>query len=442
MKILTNQKQAPWLWVVIIGYPWFAIIIRESISTTGITFTLKKFTDDPSLIGLIGSSNQAFGLFIGSFCAFTSDHIWTRFGRRRPFLIIAAFASAFVCLFIPIAGDIWLAVSIIIVYQMVVDIGAPYEPLCMEVIPSHQRGRAGAINHVFKAVAFTLVFAGLIGGFDRIYRITGNLVITGEQIMYWMNAAIILVAGSIFLFLVKEEKPEGAESRRLREVPYKSILKELVSPEILPLLGLVFVLNNLWLGIGQFESLLVTEQWAYSKSDYGNIMSMSMILTVALVPIGGWLSDRFDRLRLLKYGLAITILLKMGYYVYAEYLAPGGIPPYHMVLGLGLFKGAIGSFLGVACVPLLFEFISRNRLGTLACGMGITYGLVTLLGTNVMGQWIKFSSPRLYGLPENTYNYMAAYHWIFLLGVLGVSYMIYFEYLVKTGKIKKVPVVE
>ena len=437
MKIVTQQRQVPWMHVVIVLFPWFGTAMRESISNAGITFTLSKFTDSPFLIGMIGSSNQAFGFLVGATCCFASDRIWTPLGRRRPFLLVGCFVSAALCLFIPLASGLWVAIGLILAYQFFVDFSTPFEAFTMEVIPSKQRGRAGAITSIYKSLAFCLVFAGLIGGFDKVYDLSERLSVSGEHVMYWVNVLVLLVMGGVILFFTKEVKPKGATICKLRDVPFRSIITELCRPEIAPLLGLGFVMQNLWIGLGQFEPLLVTEQWGYSKSQYGNIMAISMAISVIAAPLGGIVSDKFDRLKILRIGLVGVLALKFGYYLYAEYIAPNGIPPYYMVVVLGLLKGAVGSFMTIACFPLIFDFVSKNRFGTLACGFGIVFSLVAFVGVNAMGGWIELSSRYLYKLEDGTYNYMAGYHWIFLLGVLGVAYLFVFSRMVESGRMEK-----
>jgi MFS family permease len=437
MKILTGQSRVPWPWAFVLLIPWVGQVVREQVSNAGMVFTLQKFTQDPAIIGMVTSTNTAFGFLVGSLAAFASDHIWTRHGRRRPFILFAWLTSGFLLIFIPQINIFWLVVVVIVCYQFVVDFGTPFEALTMEVIPSPQRGRAGVISQFYKQFGSALVMLGLIGGFDRIYDLPAIGTITGEQVMYWTCAVVTIGMGALLFFTVKEIKPEGAKIYPLLKIPFTEFFREIFSRNILPLLGLAFVLSELWMGIGPFESLLVTTQWGFSRANYGQIMSISMFLMVFLMPIGGWLSDRFDRLLLLKIGVAIAISVKLFYYVYVEFIAPGGIPSYHMVVFLGVFKSGVNGVLAIACVPLIFDYVTSNRLGILGAGMGIVFSANTFLNINVMGFWIRFSSEHIYDLPEGTYNYAAAYHWLFVTGLLGLGYLFFFQRMVNSGRMQK-----
>src|SRR5690606_27638236 len=125
------------------------------------------------------------------------------------------------------------------------------------------------------------------------------------------------------------------------------------------LMGLALVMQTLWLGANQFEPLLVTEQWGYTKEQFGYMISASTITTLVLVPIAGWLSDKIDRRRLLWFGLFLVIFSRIIFYTAVEFFYYP-TPPLAAVFVLGFLRLSVGSFLAVACVPLIFDYVSRN----------------------------------------------------------------------------------
>lgn len=435
-KVLTQQKHTPWASILLVLFPWMAYEMHTQFSQSAIVFTLKKFTESPALIGLVGSSNQGFGLLIGSIISLVSDKIWTRYGRRRPFLCIGFAASAVVLLVLPHLTVFGLLIAGIIIYQGIFHITTPLEPLLMEIIPSPQRGRAGAFRQWLQTGGYLLLYFVLVSQFDRQYEL-GGLSFTGETVLYTVLAAVIFLAGAILFFFVEEVRPPDAETYRISEIPIWSTLRSLFTRELLPLFGLAYVMLNLWVSLAQFEPLLITEQWGYSKAEFGEIMSIGMLITVAVAPVAGWISDRFDRLILLKLGLASILGLKAAFYIYAEYFAPNGVPPFLAVVTMGLIRGGITTFVSVATVPLIFDYVSSNRLGALSCGMGIVFSFVTFVQQNSMGLWVTFSSSWLYGLPKGTYNYMAAYHYLFIMGIAGIAYLYLFAYWDRIGFVRR-----
>jgi MFS family permease len=412
--------------VLIALLPWTANQMTQYVNVVGLTFTLKKFTDDPVVISLVTGSQQALALVIGAMVSFTSDRIWTRWGRRKPFLVTGWVLSGLFVLLVPFAPSLSAVIACILIYVAFVDMNGPYEVATMEVIPPPQRGRAGAITQILKMCTNLLFFSVLVAHFDARFTLFG-LALTGEHVMYATVSAMLLSSTLVYGTCVREVRPPNAEIYPWRQLPVRKFFKEVFSPDVMPLYGVMFAMQTFWVSTMQFEALLVTEQWGYSKSDYGLIMSISTIAAVVLVPIGGWFSDRRDRLQLTKRGLILVVGLKVAYYIYCEYLAPGAIPPFAGALMLGFFKLAIGGFLAVGCVPLIFDLLDTNRFGTFACGNMMVMSFVTFVGTNTMGVWVKFASGALFGLPAGTYNYMAAFHWLFLIGFLGIAYIFIFE---------------
>lgn len=71
----------------------------ENITNFMIPLTVRLFTDSAFILAFILSLNRFFGFTVQPTCAWLSDRIETRFGRRRPFLLIG---SAFTLLAIVI----------------------------------------------------------------------------------------------------------------------------------------------------------------------------------------------------------------------------------------------------------------------------------------------------------------------------------------------------
>ncbi len=437
-KILTQQPRVSWWAVAVILAPWFMYSLHTEVSRSAIAFSLRKFTDDPRIIGFVGSLNFGCGLLVGSLISLISDRVWTRWGRRRPFMILGCIGAGLAALCIPHAATFWTLAVLVFAYQALFDCTTTLEPLTMEVIPNAQRGRAGAIRQWFMAGASVCFLYLLVGQFDERYAWPGGATLTGETVIYTLHAVVILGVGLLIWGGVEEIRPPGAEALRFRDVPVRAMFRGLFTRDLLPLFGLAFVMVNMWIGLEQFEALLITEQWGYSKTEYGEALSYGVIATLAVVPVAGVISDRVDRLVALQAGLCVVLGLKGVFYVYAEYVAPGGVPPFVAVVGMGLIRGAVASFVAVAAVPLIFDYVNSNRLGALSCGMGIVFGLANFIQANVMGQWIAFSSRWLYALPEGHYNYMAAYHYLFVMGIAGFGYLALFARWDRTGRVRRI----
>src|SRR5690606_2185332 len=144
-----------------------------------------------------------------------------------------------------------------------------------------------------------------------------------------------------------------------------------------------------WLDFGSLAPLLYTEQWGFSKQAYGNVLSIATAATLCVfLPLGGWLVDRFDRVRLFQ-GLAAA--MTVGYLVFFLFLklvAPAEGPSFTAVLTFKLIITGLGTIGTVGSVSLMFDYVPRDRLGTVLAGVALTRGLASILVNNGIGAWV------------------------------------------------------
>src|SRR5437879_3328773 len=122
---------------------------------------LKSFGAPDLLIGLLSSTRSIEGAIIQPTIGAFSDRVWTRFGRRRPFLMIgiplsAAFfvAGAFVQSLVLLAGVIF---AFSIFFNVAVD---PYTALLADIAPLEQRGWVSGLAvgiQLVSSVAFLVI---------------------------------------------------------------------------------------------------------------------------------------------------------------------------------------------------------------------------------------------------------------------------------------------
>ncbi len=128
---------------------------------------LKSFGAPDLLIGLLSSTRSIEGALIQPTVGALSDRVWTRFGRRRPFLLVgiplsAGFfvAGAFVNNLALLAVDIFL---FSIFFNIAVD---PYVALLADIAPLQQRGWLSGMAtsvQLVSSVVFLVVIAAVSG---------------------------------------------------------------------------------------------------------------------------------------------------------------------------------------------------------------------------------------------------------------------------------------
>ena len=356
-KIRTGEKHVPWSAVFLLSMMWFTWGFNLFAGGQALTFTIQKYNKDPRIISLI--LTVAGVIMIGPLISYVSDQVWTRAGRRRPFLIVAwigGFLSMTSFAFLPqVAGTInqvlvavglhpvgelvVLAVTIAC-YRKMLDGMATIEPLFLECVPPHQRGRFWAMRGMVYTLAITMFYQALWPHFDDqvdMFRWLGRpdvLSLTGEQLIYILAAGLFLLTGFFLVFCVQETRMPQAPNKSFRtlffgerrpsvamesNMPAASLDDALVEQSSLmtrlkqiPIVAFVAsfardvflkkenypyyivliipaIETMVW---GSFGSLMENDQFGYSKQAQASYGFPSQILSfLVLTPFAGWYSD-------------------------------------------------------------------------------------------------------------------------------------------------------
>lgn len=446
--ILTQQPRAPWMWVIAIQLPWFTLNVIENLSNTMLTFTLREFTSVAWVITLVTSFNVFFNMVVGSTCTYQSDRIWTRWGRRRPFLIVGGLCSAVFLTLIPFVREFWMLVAVLCLYEMLRDIANPTEALEKEVVPAPQRGRAQAVTQVARVGGALFFSVVLLGCFDEQYSLPGGVVLEGKLVVYWTGALLALGTAMFYLLCVREVPPQGfdPEAHRNRVKPpisARRVVDGVVgffrnvfgSRHNLVLLLVGVIMTTFWTDLGNLQPLLITEQFGYTKQTLGWIQGFGQVLTlVVALPLSGWLADRFDRVALFQWCAAGMLVHHIGYYLYARYLAPEGIPPVPVLLAFSTLFYSVGNVGVIAAVAMQFDFIETSRMGTLTAGLQITRTLFNLLTRNAIGIWVTVYSVRF--VTSGRSDYLSGFHYLIVSSAVALVGAIWFGRLVRSGRLQ------
>jgi len=410
--------------------PGLAVSLCEMNSGMTLTYTLRKYLTNPAAITFVSSLNVLFNVLVGAVCLSLSDRIWTRCGRRTPFIIVSWLLVAVCLMLIPLVDNVVALIALIVVWLAAADVGTTYNTLQQEVIPPAQRGRAGAIGMLYGQGCWMLFTSVMIGRFDDRIQL-GTVSVSGESTLYWSGALALLVGLVIIVVFVKERRP-------LNEPPHlplspTSFFRDIFGDKRLwPAYLLAFVRVFVTVGLGAVDVLLVTEQWGYTKQELGtNIAVGGIINLIIMLPIG-WLADRFDRVKLYLAALVGALLLNALYYVAIQFFLPDRRPELlHMII-MGEALSICGLVAGILCSPLMYDYIPRDKLGVAGAGMGLVGNLTRMLLLNGAGLWVMGYS-HLFCAP-GTYDYLSGYLYIVFFNGLGCTLMYLFARRVWRGK--------
>lgn len=463
--IRTRQPRIPWIWVGLLSLPWASMLYFEQISNVAITFKAREHVSVPVLLTMIGSLNLFFNVFVGSACSYASDRIWTPMGRRKPFLLAGWAAVVLGCLALPEARSLWVLVLLVFLFEMLRDLATPYESLCNEIVPPGQRGRANAAFTFARQAMIAFFFAVMIGRWDDTLVLPGGAAIRGEQFVFWTGALIALATMAFIHFGVRELPPENPVAPApapaadpdnppaARGGPgawraVRGFVHDVFGGrQWLALYAVGIAQMVFWTDFGSLAPLLYTEQWGFSKQAYGNVLSITTVVTLGVfLPLGGWIADRLDRLRLFVVLAALMTLNHLLFYLYLGFIAPADHPTYAAVLIFKLVGACVGTAGVTASVSLMFDYVPRDRLGTVLAGVALTRGLASLLVNNGVGAWVTAMAwllPRAPG-PDGSirYDYASGYLYLVLCGVASTAIAAWFARQTRSGRLVRLAVLE
>ena len=427
MPIQRRQKELHWGWLFLLSFPVATFALVEKCSGTALTFTLKKYIQNPAWILFLGSINSLFAVIIAPWAAYKSDQVQTFLGRRKTMITAGFLLLILSMVLIPHASSVILLVFLILIYQFAVDLGytGPWNPLYFDVVPKKQRGRGMIINRYASIAARFVFMFFLIGQFDEeisFKKASAALsesrwaVLTGEQVIYYLTAILLFLSLLIILIFVKEKQCIHEKKETVTLWKYLQQMFLVRHNFLLCILVISSVLMSTQLM--NLRPLLITEQFGYSKKMFGNIHGITMLFnTILILPLLVFLIDRVDKFKLFTCCILLSTLQPAVFWCYVKYLAPSGIPSASAIIAFTVADSIFDRTGLLVLWPFLFDQVDPEKKGFMNSGFLLAAGCVKFLNTNLMGLWVQFV--HVLSGKSGQIDYMSCYIYIFIVGIIG-----------------------
>ena len=395
--LVTRQNHIPFHWLIMLTLPW--ALFYFMIQVNGVNFfILNRLIDNPAALTFVFSLPGLIFMFIplGPYISFMSDRIWTRWGRRKIFLIINFTSMAVVMFFYPLASNVWTFLALMCIAAFVGSFGTPFESLKLEIIPPDMRGRSAAMNTWVNTIINIVFYLAVIGRFDEVIPFLGGQV-SGIKILYWTAAIGLLIVVFNYFFGIHEVHPKSTITGEKFNV--KKAWKAMTMPQLRYLYVFMCATTLLGASLGSLGTLLYINQWGYSFQEMGVNIAVGGILNLFLIPIVGIFADkgREHRMRIWLVCVSIVTVLTVSYFAYVTWYLPDQRPSLVEIIFFGETTCIVGIIGGMVYYPLVYDYIPRNLMGTYSAGCGIVAGVVGFFTTNGLGIfllcWAKLFQP-------------------------------------------------
>lgn len=282
--------------ISVLWMPFFNIGLGLSPSLLGIILMILRLTDAGS------------DLVIG----YASDCLRTRWGRRRPFMVVGALLTAAIY---PFLWNVPKGIDSLLLPYYLTGVGLlfftcvslwsiPYYSLLLELTPDYdERTRISAWLAFFAKI--TALFGGwflaFIAGpwFADVATGESNLV-RGMQQSSWGVAVLILIVGFLPPLFVRERYYSQTVSNKKRESFRKSVSESFQNKTLWQLIGTsaFLVLGSFSIGaLGQYVNIYFVFNGEVASSSIVLAWKTTIVVTSGLIfiPVCTWLSALYDK---------------------------------------------------------------------------------------------------------------------------------------------------
>lgn len=349
--------RAKWSTIFILCSMWAGLVVTENISAQLLPTTIRSFTENAFIIGLIIALNPLFGFIANPLVGILSDKIWTPIGRRAFFLVTCAPIVGLCLVFVPQSASLIQLVILVTTYQFFQDVlwGSDH-PLLADLIPPAMRTFvAGGMLMAAQATGFL---------FSR-YGMGFVLEAFGDDVLYAIGGICQVAMVSLPALFLNEKKVTPQPRPPLTPARY---IKDFLGDPILRRFGGLGFTQYLFQNILQgFFVLFVVDTLMVSRGEFGRIWSwMPALNFFCAIPIGIIAEKYLPKQIALIFGyVSMLMCCVLGWFAQDA----SDLLPVFLFFGIGQLVS------GVCQKAYLTEFIPRDIIGQISGAYNICMAL-------------------------------------------------------------------
>lgn len=270
-----------------------------------------------TLLGLVDDSvkNARLGLMTGSgnlmiiilipLIGALSDRTRSRFGRRRPFYLPAAFAMLALAILIVGCNQYLFLLTIVVLGHAALALWFPNRALIRDVVPLERRGRISGLSNITNTV-------GIMCG----HLVAPKFIAAGRMMALALIAGAVTVLANVWVaFRIKESPPEIASEQSplsLREV----YLPKLEQSRNLGWLATVnFIVHLGLVGMTCFLLYFIKDQIdpEHFNATFARVVLIAMAAAIPSSLGAGFVADRFGRRRVFLVACLLQIACMINF---------------------------------------------------------------------------------------------------------------------------------
>ena len=344
-----NVKQT-----LLIGFGFFASSIAWSIYNSFVPPLLEKYVQTTTLIGLIMTIDNVFGVIFQPLFGDLSDRTRTRFGRRMPFILIGLPICALLFIAVPWTTALWSMMAVLVVFNLIMSFWrAPMIALMPDFTPRPLRSKANGLINLMGGIGSLIAFVA-----GSWLLTLGNKTMGEERGMAMPFLAVgllMIVAFFVLLFFVRE--PKTAQAAEAPEEPEAKMglagIKGVGKSLILVLLAIFFWFSG-YNAIETFFSLYVSNHMGLDVAQAPMLLAFFSVTFIAMAVPAGLIATKIGRRKTILIGLGLLIPL---------FPVLTFVTNLWVFRALMLFGGAMWAMVNINSLPMVLDMGALTRAG-------------------------------------------------------------------------------
>jgi maltose/moltooligosaccharide transporter len=243
---------------------------------------------NPDSLAILWLAAPVTGVIIQPLIGQSSDRMWTRLGRRRPFILGGAILASIALVLMPSCPAVWMAAGLLWVLDGTINASMqPFRALVADNLPEEQNSQGFAVQSLFIGLGGTVASAlpwmmtnwfGVTAGSDK-------GIPHSVQYSFYIGAAAFMLAVLWTVFTTREYPPTDAELAAIRARKFDWTLG------LGDIFALVFQLpRRMWeLGAVQFFTwIAMFSMWVYFSPAVAKNIFHALPKTPEMAAAGDW----------------------------------------------------------------------------------------------------------------------------------------------------------
>ena len=349
MATSIRSPRLRWGYTLVVGLGSFGISLIWSIFNSLLPPRLEDLGLSAGIIGFVLTWDNIINMFVQPWVGERSDRTWTRFGRRKPWIMAGAPMAALFFALIPLVWNRFLYIALAILGTNVgmALFRSPTVAYLGDLFPPEQRSKANGILNLMGGLGGAVA---LLGG-GALYQIS-------PPWPFWAGALVLLLATVIVVIFVKEPGPnEVAWGDAKPSENFWDHLQQVWHDEsrqgILILLAIYLWFVG-WYAMEAFFTIYARDVLGLNPGSGAQLLTAFAATLIAFAIPSGYIATWLGRKRTILVGLGgMLIGLMLGYFVRKPSL----------LLVLLAVMGIFGALININSLPMVYDIGGEGRIG-------------------------------------------------------------------------------